>query len=333
MEISASILALTQHLQARGYADKTIACYRKALKPFRRYLEKRGITDLRRVRPQDLRDYQAALMTEAVAMETNAQKIRAVKRLFEYLTGTHRLLVNPAEDLVETCRKGRKLGPTLTMEQMQKLLAQPNLSQRMGLRDQAIMDVLYATGIRLNELLRLEVYQVDLSEKVLQVRYGKGRRQRVVPLSQAACRSLKEYLEQVRPWQTRTNRSERRLFLLRTGRPMTESSVRELLRKYREQAGISTPVSPHTFRRTCATHLLQQGADIRYIQQLLGHRHLSTTQFYTRVSPKEVKATHSQTHPGLRMPAPDALPGPNSPPSADRSGSQDREKEEHDHDH
>jgi site-specific recombinase XerD len=194
------------------------------------------------------------------------------------------------------------------------------------------MDVLYATGIRLNELLRLEVYQVDLSEKVLQVRYGKGRRQRVVPLSQAACRSLKAYLGEVRPWQTRKNRSERRLFLLRTGRPMTDTSVRELLRKYREQAGISTPVSPHTFRRTCATHLLQQGADIRYIQQLLGHRHLRTTQFYTHVSPKDVKATHSQTHPGLQLPVSDAIPSPDSPQSAGRSGGRARKKEEHDHD-
>lgn len=327
MEISASILELTQHLQARGYADKTIACYRKALKPFKSYLAERGIADLRRVRPQDLREYQAALTAESVSIETNAQKIRAVKRLFEYLTGTHHLLLNPAEGIVETCRKGRKLGPTLTVEQVRKLLAQPNLSQRMGLRDRAIMDLLYATGIRLNELLQLEVYQVDLHDRLLQVRCGKGRRQRVVPLSQAACRSLKAYLDQVRPWQTRKNRSERRLFLLRTGRPMTGSSVREILRKYRVLAGISTPVSPHTFRRTCATHLLQQGADIRYIQKLLGHRHLRTTQFYTRVSPKEVKATHRQTHPGRQLPAPEALPGPN------RRGNQQRGKQEKPHDH
>jgi site-specific recombinase XerD len=189
------------------------------------------------------------------------------------------------------------------------------------------MDVLYATGIRLNELLQLELSQVDLRERVLQVLHGKGRRQRVVPLSKAACRSLKRYLDQVRPGQARKNRSERRVFLLRAGRPMTPESVREILRKYRVLAGISTAVSPHTFRRTCATHLLQQGADIRYIQQLLGHRHLRTTQFYTRVSPKEVKATHSQTHPGRGLPAPDVLPGPERPEN------QERAKEETAHDH
>jgi integrase/recombinase XerD len=310
MNINASILELTQHLHARGYAQTTIACYRKALRPFTRYLADRGITDLRRIRHQEILEYQAAVMAESTAMETKAQKLRAVKRLFEYLHASHQLLLNPTEGIVETCRKGRKLGPVLSVAQVQRLLAQPNLSLPMQQRDRALMDVLYATGIRLNELLQLEVYQVDLRERVLQIRCGKGRRQRVVPLSQAACRSLKRYLEQVRPWQTRKNRSERSLFLLRTGRPMTPESVREILRKYRVSAGISTPVSPHTFRRSCATHLLQQGADIRYIQQLLGHRHVRTTQFYTRVSPKEVKATHSQTHPGRGLPAPHALPGP-----------------------
>ena len=272
-------------------------------------------------------------MADPTAMETKAQKLRAVKRLFEYLNASHQLLLNPAEGIVETCRKGRKLGPVLSVAELQRLLAQPNLSRRMGLRDRAIMDVLYATGIRLNELLQLEVYQVDLHDKVLQVRHGKGRRQRVVPLSQAACRSLKLYLEQVRPWQARKNRSERRVFLLRTGRPMTPESVREILRKYRVLAGISTPVSPHTFRRTCATHLLQQGADIRYIQQLLGHRHLRTTQFYTRVSPKEVKATHSQTHPGRQLRVPDVIPGASSPQQPGRARDQERGKEEDTHDH
>ena len=328
MEISASILELQQHLQARGYADKTITCYRKALKSFTRYLADRGMTDLRQVRHQEILEYQAAVMAESVAMETKAQKLRAVKRLFEYLNQTHQLLLNPAEGIVETCRKGRKLGPVLSVAEVQRLLAQPNLSLPMQQRDRALMDVLYATAIRLNELLQLEVYQVDLFDRVLQIRCGKGRRQRVVPLSKAACRSLKVYLEQVRPWQTRKHQSERRLFLLRTGRPMTPESVRELLRKYRVLAGIRTPVSPHTFRRTCATHLLQQGADIRYIQQLLGHRHLRTTQFYTRVSPKEVKATHSQTHPGRQLPAPDALPGANRPRKPDSARDQERAQEE-----
>jgi integrase/recombinase XerD len=157
MEIRASILELTQHLQARGYAQTTITCYRKALKPFTRYLADRGITDLRRVRHQEILAYQAAVMAEPVAMETKAQKLRAVKRLFEYLNASHQLLLNPAEGIVETCRKGRKLGPVLSVAEVQRLLAQPNLSRPTGLRDRALMDVLYATGIRLNELLQLEL--------------------------------------------------------------------------------------------------------------------------------------------------------------------------------
>jgi integrase/recombinase XerD len=178
------------------------------------------------------------------------------------------------------------------------------------------MEVLYATGIRSNELLRLDVQHVDLADQVLIVRHAKGRRQRVVPLSQAACQALKTYLKQVRPWHARKSPGRRRLFLLHDGRPMTAPGMREILGKYRQQAGIRTPVSPHTFRRTCATHLLQHGADIRYIQQLLGHRHLRTTQFYTKISPSEVKTMHGHTHPGQQLSSPATVPettGPGKP--------------------
>ena len=132
---------------------------------------------------------------------------------------------------------------------------------------------------------------------MLYIRKGKGKKQRVVPLGKNARKYLKEYLEKIRPWYAKKNPKERKLFLNQSGLAMTASNLRVNLRKYRDCAGIKKPVSPHTFRRSCATHLLQNGADIRYIQKLLGHRHLKTTQAYTKVMPVEVKQTHNKTHP------------------------------------
>ncbi|OQW97659.1 MAG: hypothetical protein BWK74_06005 [Desulfobacteraceae bacterium A6] len=298
MDILTTVTEFKLHLKAAGYADATLESYRKNLDLFCRYLQGLEVTDMRKVTHALICDYQKAVMAEAIAMESKALKLRPVKRLFEYLVKTHKLLINPTEGIVETSRKNRKIGYVLTLEEIKKLLEQPNLSLLTGIRDRAILEALYATGIRLNELLTLEVYHVDLGDKVLYIRKGKGGKQRVVPLGKAAAVRLREYLERVRPYYAKKNPKERRLFLLNTGLAMNPASVRQALRKYRLCAGIMKPVSPHTFRRTCATHLLQAGADIRYIQKLLGHRDLRTTQVYTKVIPVEIKKTHERTHPG-----------------------------------
>jgi integrase/recombinase XerD len=304
MEVNVTIAEFKNQLKARGYAEATIESYRKGLGYFQEFLKERQIAEIKEIGKQTIQDYQSKVMAESIATESKALKIRPVKRLFEWLVETHQLLINPAEGLVETSRKNRKIGTTLTLEEMQKLLVQPNLSLKTGLRDRAILEVFYATGIRLDELLNLEVYHVDLKDQVLYIRKGKGRKQRVVPLGKSAVKYLKEYLEKIRPYYAKKYPKERRLFLLNTGLVMTSGSIRPLLRKYRLAAGIRKPVSPHTLRRTCATHLLQQGADIRYIQELLGHKSLKTTQIYTKVMPMEVKETHNKTHPSLRPSAP-----------------------------
>ena len=298
MDVVVVIVEFKNQLKARGYAEATIEGYRKNLDLFRRYLEERNIKDLRKVNHQVILDYQEKVMSEPNAMETKALKIRPVKRLFEYLVEKHRLLINPTEGIVETCRKNRKAGIVISVQEVKQLLEQPNLSLKTHIRDRAIMEVLYSTGIRLDELLNIEVYHVDLKDRVLYVRKGKGRKQRVVPFGKSAAKYIREYLEKIRPYYGKKNPKERRLFLLNTGFPMTPESIRGFLRTYRIRAGIKKPVSPHTLRRSCATHLLQQGADIRYIQKLLGHSSLKTTQGYTRVMPVEIKKTHDRTHPG-----------------------------------
>jgi integrase/recombinase XerD len=239
-------------------------------------------------------------------------RIRPIKRLFEHLVDAHRLLINPTEGIVETSRKHRKIGPVLTIEEIKALLSRPNLALKTGIRDRAILEVFYSSGIRLGELLSLETYDADLKERVLFIRMGKGRKDRIVPIGKKAAKHLASYLHAAR---TEFDTSgQNALFLSRSGHPLAVSSIHALLRKYRIAADIKKPVSPHTLRRTCATHLLQKGVDIRYIQKLLGHKRLETTQVYTKVLPTEVKQTHERTHPnedkGRYPPVPELFKNP-----------------------
>ena len=244
MEIGVIVAEFKNHLKARGHTEGTVDCYIQYLGQFLDYLREHDITDLKKVSHQSVLDYQVKVMAMPLAMETKALRIRPVKRLFEYLVGSHRLLIDPTEGIVETNRRHRKLSPVLTVDEMKRILLQPNLSLRSHIRNRAIMEVMYSTGIRLDELLSLEVYHVDLKDKVLYIRKGKGRKQRVVPLGTEAAKYLREYLEKIRPWWARKNRKERKLFLNHYGLPFNPQSVRGFLRIYRIAAGIKKPVSP-----------------------------------------------------------------------------------------
>lgn len=297
MEAFVTIAEFKRHLKAAGYAAATIASYSHGLALFGAYLQTRDIDDLRRVTARIIEAYQGQVMAQPIAAESKALKIRPVKRLFEWLVQSHKLLIDPCEGIVETCRKRAKIGTVLSVAQVRKLLEQPNLSLRIHLRDRAIMELLYSTAMRLNELLCLTVYDVDLKDSVLFIRKAKGRRQRVAPLGKAAAGYLKEYLEKIRPHYARKNPRQRSLFLNVYGLPVTRSCIQTFIRKYGIQAGIEKKASPHTLRRSCATHMLAAGADMRYIQQLLGHRHIKTTQLYTKIMPADVKQVHNQSHP------------------------------------
>ncbi len=296
MDIVVMITEFNNHLKAGGYASSTVECYSQYLGYFKDYLTEKKIEDVKKITHKIIREYQEMVMARSLAMETKALRIRPVKRLFGYLVETHRLLIDPTEGIVETNRKNRNIQPVLSIKEIKKLLEQPNLSYNGELRNRAIIEILYSTGIRLNELLSLQIFDVDLKEKTLFIRKGKGKRQRVVPLGKSVAH-LKEYLEKIRPLWTKKHPRERKLFVTNSGLPLAGQSVRGFLRVYRIKAGIKTPISPHTFRRTCATHLVQQGADIRYVQKLLGHRHLRTTHIYTKIKPADVKKIHKQTHP------------------------------------
>lgn len=294
MEITCIVTEFKTYLEVGGYASSTIDCYCTYLSYFLEYLEKLGISDLKQVNHETVKSYQLKVNTKNLAEETKAMRIRPVKRLFGWLLDTHQLLIDPTEGIRETNRKNRKLPAVLTIQEMKRLLEQPNLSLRMQIRDRAIMETLYSSGIRLNELIQLTVHDVDLKENILYIRKAKGKRQRVVPIGKNATKYLKEYLTNIRPRYAKKNKKSRKLFLTDEGKPVTGNSIRTALFNYKKAAGIKKTASPHSFRRSCATHLLQQGADIRYVQKLLGHRHIKTTQIYTRIYPSDLKQTHER---------------------------------------
>jgi integrase/recombinase XerD len=296
MDIDSITARFRTYLETCGYARSTIVCYCEFLRYFLKYLGGLAITDIKQVSPAIVLDYHLASQDMDLAEETKAMRIRPVKRLFAWLLDSHQLLIDPTAGIKETNRKNRVLPEVLTIDEMRRLLDQPNLSLRMQIRDRAIMEILYSSGIRLNELIQLTVHDLDLGERTLVIRKGKGNRQRVVPIGKTAAQFLKEYLTNIRPKYGEKNKKERRLFLTDEGKPVTGNAIRAALFHYKKAAGIDKTASPHSLRRSCATHLLQRGADIRYVQKLLGHQNIRTTQVYTRVYPIDLKETHNRSH-------------------------------------
>ncbi|MCP3922084.1 MAG: tyrosine-type recombinase/integrase, partial [Desulfobacterales bacterium] len=185
----------------------------------------------------------------------------------------------------------------LTKKEMNKLLDQPNLGTLLGIRDRAIMEVFYSTGIRKNEICRLTIYDADLTGKMLRINKGKGQKDRVVPVGKHAVRFLREYISRVRPHYTKKNRTNRHLFVDRSGKPICKQAVCAIVKKYGKSAKIKKPVNPHLFRHCFASDLIKNGADLIAVQKMLGHVYPSTTQIYIRSLGIDIKKVHQKTHP------------------------------------
>lgn len=295
--------ALLADLRLDGYSPATIHNCSDQLKRFDEWLARKRIRDLRALTPAKMRQYQAHVRAEPICRATQALRVRAVKRLYSFLAEQGRLLIDPAEGLREPRRRDSLPRPVLTQAEMARLLAVPDVRQPYGIRNRALLEVLYGSGVRVGELERVSDQDVDLCAQTLQLRHTKGGRPRVVPLGRNAAHWLGKYLDEVRPELAGERPSERALFVVSGGRPMRQYLVRQILTRNRARAKIRKAISPHLLRHTCATHLMQAGADVRSIQELLGHVRLSSTTIYTRVAPVDVKATHRRYHPGNRRAA------------------------------
>jgi len=298
----APVDAFLDHLRLEvGCSPHTCAAYRTDLVDFARFVRARGVTDLRTVSRAEVTLYLFSLRHRRMSPATVARRLSALRALYRFLVQEGEAGVDPTED-VRGPRRRRPLPKVLSREEVARLLSQPPAQTPEGLRDRAILELLYASGLRVAELVGLEVGDVDLEAEVVRV-MGKGRRPRVVPMGTYAVRALEAYLNLGRPAILR-GRQSRALFVRRGGKPLSRQRVWGMLRRYARLAGISTPVSPHMLRHSFATHLLEGGADLRAVQELLGHASIATTQIYTHVTREQLRQVFDRAHPRDRMPRP-----------------------------
>jgi integrase/recombinase XerD len=276
----------------RGLAQNTVEAYSGDLRFFLDYAAQQEISEAAGVTPRMVVDYLIWLSHQGLSARTQARRLTALRQMFKFLCGYHHLPKDPTA-AVELPRMGRRLPTVLTTDEVERLLAVPDRRTLRGLRDAAMVETLYATGIRVSELVNLGLSDLNLERGYVMV-MGKGSKQRLVPLGQHAMELIEEYLEDVRPtW----DRGHPGLFLTQRKRTMTRQGFWKLLKRYARLAEITHPLSPHKLRHSFATHLLDHGADLRAVQEMLGHADISTTQIYTHVSQARLRQIYDQHHP------------------------------------
>lgn len=243
-----------------------------------------------------LREYLAQMQEKNLKRATMARKLAALRSYVRYLCQANILKSNPIA-AVTTPRQDKKLPKFLYSQEIDLLLNAPDISASLGRRDKAILETLYATGLRVSELVGMDLKDIDFNEKLIKIT-GKGEKQRIVPVGSKALEALELYIEKTR--KTLIKKADDHhdaVFLNKFGTRLSDRSVRNIINKYVEKVAINQKISPHTLRHTFATHLLNKGADLRAVQELLGHVKLSTTQIYTHLTRDSIKAIHSDTHP------------------------------------
>jgi integrase/recombinase XerC len=287
-----------QYLEAeRNASPYTVRNYQTDLADFFKFLTKKELTLLDEVDRHILRDYLSELVGRGIAKASIARKLSAIRSFFRYLVREEIIAKNPIEQ-VSSPKLDRRLPSFLTQEEMGKLLNAPDLSTPLGQRDRALLELLYASGLRVSELVGLTLEQIDLESNEIRV-WGKGSKERVVLMGQPAAEALKDYIKEGRA-RLRGEKKSKALFLDRYGQKLTERSVQRLLNQYAKKAGIGKRVHPHMLRHTFATHLLDGGADLRVVQELLGHARLTSTQIYTHVTKGQARKVYLAAHPLAR---------------------------------
>ena len=277
----------------RGLSENTLTAYRNDLNGIAAWLAGRQ-RQLLSVRREDLLDYLSLRVSEGARPRTSARLLSSLRRFYRYQIREGRLCEDPSAR-IDTPRIGRPLPDSLSEEEVETLLAAPDTGVTLGLRDRAMLELLYACGLRVSELVGVHTDQLNLTQGVVKL-MGKGSKERLVPLGDEAVDWLQRYLDDSRPVMA-GDAAARELFITRRGTAMTRQAFWYRLRHYALRAGIHKKLSPHTLRHAFATHLLNHGADLRVVQMLLGHSDLSTTQIYTHVARERLKDLHARHHP------------------------------------
>jgi len=278
----------------RNASPYTVRNYTSDLTDFLNFLRSRGTSSLRDIDRTILRDYLADLIERRFVKRSIARKLSAVRSLYRYLIREEIVETNPVKNTTSP-RLDRRLPEFMTADEMVRLIECPDITNPIGQRDRALLELLYASGIRVSELAGLNIENVDIDSREIRV-WGKGSKERITLMGEPALKALQAYLAEGR--QTLSGKkTTNALFINRYGSRLTQRSIQELLDKYALAVGIARKIHPHMVRHTFATHLLDGGADLRVVQELLGHASLSSTQIYTHVSKNQARKVYMSSHP------------------------------------
>ncbi len=276
----------------KGLAKNTLAAYSQDLSSYHDFMKAKDAADWGRIKREKILDYLLTQKKKGMSSPTIARRMVALKLFHRFLV-KERHLTQDVTSVLDSPKLWKKLPHYLNDKEVEAILNAPDLKKKTGLRDRALLECLYASGMRVSEIVGLTMEQVDLNNAFLRC-IGKGSKERIVPIGRTAIAFCEKYLKEVR---TQKKALSPHFFLGRNQKGLSRQFVWMMIRKYARQVGIQKPLTPHTFRHSFATHMLHRGADLRILQELLGHADISTTQIYTHVSRDHLKAVHSRFHP------------------------------------
>lgn len=278
----------------RGLSDNTLFSYKRDLSRFLEYLKKRRVSSVQRVTRQMVSSFMMSEKDRGLSANSVSRELACLKSFFKFLVRENKVKED-ITSIIESPKLWKKLPFTLNLDEVEAILKAPNVKDLMGARDKASLELMYATGMRVSELINLKMNDLNMEVGFVKC-VGKGDKERIIPFGTKARQSISRYLDKSRPVFLKKKISNF-LFLTRLGRPMSRQTFWKTIKRYTKLAGIKKAITPHSLRHSFATHILERGADLRIVQELLGHADISTTQIYTHVSKDRLKSIHHKFHP------------------------------------
>jgi len=279
----------------KNLSSQTIISYKFDFAKYRNYLIRSGVHTASGVTEEHISKFLATLHRSNLIARSVARTLSTIRGFHHYLLGEEEVKDDPTQ-IIESPKQEKNLPEVLSIAEVDRILKQPDISSRLGIRDRAILETLYATGIRVSELVSMKQSNFMVDDGMILV-FGKGSKERIVPIGRSARQWIVEYQKQSRVHLAKAGKSQDYLFLNIRGAKLTRDMIRKLVEKYSTAAGIEKKIHPHTFRHSFATHLLEGGADLRAVQEMLGHADISTTQIYTHIDREYLKEVHRTFHP------------------------------------
>ncbi len=279
----------------RNASRHTITSYKLDLQRYINFLERKGVVQVDAIHDKHVSKFLSTLYDLGLAPRSIARNLSSIKMFHKFLERENITKNDPTEH-VDTPKLSKTLPDVLSQDEIEVILSQPNVAERLGIRDKAILETMYATGMRVAEVISIKQSNVYHDEGIDRV-FGKGSKERIVPIGKSALNWIQKYVAQVRPTLTKRGGSQDAVFLNARGKPMSRMAIWNIVKAYTKKSGIKKEVHPHTIRHSFATHLLEGGADLRAVQEMLGHVDISTTQIYTHIDREYLKEVHKTFHP------------------------------------